>query len=396
MSDLRNPFAVRDDKLILIEDLTLAERGLKCRCYCPACGGEFMARMGKIKVHHFSHTKDACDEVIAYTTGLYRMLLQVLSEATCGFYVPALAVRYNLPRGVLLDMGSIGRFVSIIREVQEDFDDPFDDENYYDYGDDVTQKVISQGRHITFDSAVLAYNSKHHIEAIELSCKGKTMAVKVMPPDTVCKVGAVSPHKDMATLVLDFADDGERIQGANTASFREYLLSDKLYKYWVSNPRVADIYPALLERNKRDYEKHLAEQEERRIAEEKRKAEVLERHKQLEAEKKTKEELKRRQAEAEAQLLTAYFERKQRNNPSNDSVAEVFDAESLSEADKRYIIQYESVWEKFGQGDDSVRDCDGYRWFVCEFCGEIKPESGFWSYWKTTGKCYECRDRGLM
>jgi len=78
MDGLRNPFAVRDDNIILIEDLSAAERGLKCQCKCPACDGDFIARMSDVKAHHFAHSKDACDEVLAYTIGLYMLIQQVL------------------------------------------------------------------------------------------------------------------------------------------------------------------------------------------------------------------------------------------------------------------------------------------------------------------------------
>jgi competence CoiA-like predicted nuclease len=56
MTVLRNPFVIREGSVILIEDLSKDERGLKCRCKCPECGGEFIARMGDVKEHHFAHS----------------------------------------------------------------------------------------------------------------------------------------------------------------------------------------------------------------------------------------------------------------------------------------------------------------------------------------------------
>ena len=35
------------------------ERGLKCRCICPMCGSDLVAKQGKIQEHHFAHAKGA-------------------------------------------------------------------------------------------------------------------------------------------------------------------------------------------------------------------------------------------------------------------------------------------------------------------------------------------------
>jgi len=236
MSGLRNPFGMRNGKMILIEDLPANERGLSCGCQCPACGGDFIARMGNIKVHHFAHSKDACDEIIAYTAGLYKLIHQILSDGTA-FYVPSLIVSYQLPNNRILDEKSVAQFVKPVRENSKE----------------PNKKMVSKGRSISFDSVELSYDSKNHIQAIELSRSGKKMAVKVMPPDTICKYATVSPHNDMATLVLDFANDADKIQTAKSEDFRQYLLSEKLCKYWIFNPLQETIYPLLLEKNKNDY-----------------------------------------------------------------------------------------------------------------------------------------------
>lgn len=86
MDGLRNPFAVRNGNIILIEDISKSERGLKCQCKCPSCNGDFIARLGDVKIHHFAHSKEACDEVVAYTTGLYKLIHQVLKRGVL-FYV---------------------------------------------------------------------------------------------------------------------------------------------------------------------------------------------------------------------------------------------------------------------------------------------------------------------
>ena len=220
-TQLRNPFAMRDGKIILIEDLAEHERGLKCQCKCPECDGDFIARLGDIKVHHFAHSKDACDEVLAYTNGLYRLIHQILSSGS-PFYVPALAVAYSFPYGGALNEHNIDSYIKIVP-------DSYSAKNK-------RKKTISPGRFVTFDSAEIVCDDKNHMQAIELLYMNSRMAIKVMPPDTVCKTGAVTGHKDMATLVLDYTGDVEVIQASDSKAFQEYLLSGKLSKCWIQNP----------------------------------------------------------------------------------------------------------------------------------------------------------------
>ena len=154
MDGVRNPFAVRDGNIILIEDLSEHERGLQCRCQCPACDGEFIARMGDVKIHHFAHTKDACDEVLAYSTGLYRLIHQVLSGGS-PFYVPALVVSYSFPAVGILNAHNISSYVKIATDGHSD--------------KSKNKMTVSPGRYITFDCAEIILDSKGHMEAIELS-----------------------------------------------------------------------------------------------------------------------------------------------------------------------------------------------------------------------------------
>ena len=77
---LRNPFAMRDGRMLLISDLTGDERGLKCRAVCPECKGAFEAKMGEVKVHHFAHTKDACDETAAFIKSLLLFVKQMIED----------------------------------------------------------------------------------------------------------------------------------------------------------------------------------------------------------------------------------------------------------------------------------------------------------------------------
>lgn len=50
--NLKLIYALKDGEITSIEEV---ERGMKCRCVCPACGELLMARKGKKMMHHFAH-----------------------------------------------------------------------------------------------------------------------------------------------------------------------------------------------------------------------------------------------------------------------------------------------------------------------------------------------------
>jgi hypothetical protein len=381
----RNPFAVRNGKIILIKDLSDDERGLNCRCRCPACDGEFIARMGEVKARHFAHSKDACDEVLAYTSGLYKLIHQILNSGT-PFYVPALVVSYYLPNDRLIDEEYIKLNTRIIRE---------------DYNA-ARKEIISPGRYIIFEKAELYIDNKNHIQALELTYKESKMAVKVMPPDTVCKKGTASPHKDMATLAVDFTDDADIIQTSNSSVFQDYLLSERLDKHWIINPKVKQIYPHIISLNQEAYRKYTERQkqieEEQRLAElQRKKEEKLAAERFAEEQRIAEQELEERQRLAalqfaENQKLSAQRrEEIQRNAARQDKWAEIKQNKINNERASKLAallekhtdilaLGYEQIKDKFVQQTEQIRDSYGYRWVKCKYCGEIKRESEFTSY----------------
>lgn len=332
MEGLRNPFAIRNGSIILIEDLTKSERGLKCQCQCPACGGDFIARFGDVKVHHFAHSKDACDEVIAYTSGLYKLIHQILNSEV-SFYVPSLVVKYHFSYKYELNADNIADHIEIVPE-WEDFED---------------QKLtLFEGLDVVFDNVDFCYDSKGHIIALETTCRGRKMALKVMPPNTICKIGKVSPHNDIATLALDFSNDSDRIQGLNSEAFQEYLLSVNLPKLWISNPKVKKAYPIVIKKREIAYHKYLKKQE---LLKEKEAAERLLREERMKLDAQQR-------AEREKRIIQQQL--------FNDREA--------------YDLGYAQVKDCFNQQTTPIRDDYGYRWIECEICGEIKRDVDFPSY----------------
>jgi len=80
MLDLKNPFALRDGKMICIYDLTKHDSGIACNCTCALCHEPMIARMGDVNRHHFAHSSAGCSNEKAMRLSFYRMLQQNLNE----------------------------------------------------------------------------------------------------------------------------------------------------------------------------------------------------------------------------------------------------------------------------------------------------------------------------
>ncbi|MFK8165378.1 MAG: hypothetical protein AB8H12_23225 [Lewinella sp.] len=61
----------------LLVPIRRAQRGLKCKCTCPACGARLSAKRGKVKAHHFAHYRvEECAGAVE--TALHRFAKAVL------------------------------------------------------------------------------------------------------------------------------------------------------------------------------------------------------------------------------------------------------------------------------------------------------------------------------
>ena len=105
-TELRNPFGLRDNRIILIKDIPVNQNGLKCNCVCPACKEPFIAKMGNVLVHHFAHSGKGCDATRSYMTGLY-MLLQEFLETKNPLYIPPVIVGRKHKLHIFLKLGVI-------------------------------------------------------------------------------------------------------------------------------------------------------------------------------------------------------------------------------------------------------------------------------------------------
>ena len=116
-------YALRDNSLVHISEV---ESGLKCDCYCPACGSKLVARKGNIKVAHFAHhTKEECAH--GYETSLHIAAKNILVKHK-ELMLPALYLYFPL---------SFKNNVVISDEKKIQIDDIYLEKNLHDIIPDV-------------------------------------------------------------------------------------------------------------------------------------------------------------------------------------------------------------------------------------------------------------------
>ena len=178
--ELRNPFGLRNNQIVLIEDIPKSLNGLRCNCVCPACNEPFEARMGDVRRHHFAHSGQGCDEVNAYLTGLYMLLCEYL---TSGFplLLPPVIVAFTLSAHSYYTMVNVSDYIKLLSTSR-----------------DKEHEIMLYGNtKVCFDAAQIVNDSNGKPKAILAESHGKQLAVRITPPDTVCKYGAVSKYQDL-------------------------------------------------------------------------------------------------------------------------------------------------------------------------------------------------------
>lgn len=330
---LKNPFGVRDGKVLVISDLSPGERGLQCGCVCPHCKGALLARMGEKKIHHFSHTKDACDETAAFLAGLFQLFLQIIHE-TGSFYAPALVVAYHLPSTGMTE-ANVQNYVRIIPGHQK--------------GALANTITVAQGKEFSVENVSLARNTKEQPEALLISAKGRRLAIRILPPAS-CKVVIPKPYHDLSTLLFKAGDMNFHTLGID--KIRQELLNTARWS-WLSNRKVEQVYDSI-------YSKYRKKQE------------------------------RMQKADALWQLVAGQGGLKQSPPP----LAPTPFVDSGLGREEQEQAGYLEVKDQFTGQDRVIRDSYGTRWIKCELCSQIKPDHEFSCYGgigrATIGTCTLC------
>ena len=85
-------YAISNGKLVSVEDVPA---GLKCDCFCPACGEQLVAKKGQKMTHHFAH-KAGTNCAFGYQTSLHLLAKDILANAR-RMVIPELYLRPDKP-----------------------------------------------------------------------------------------------------------------------------------------------------------------------------------------------------------------------------------------------------------------------------------------------------------
>lgn len=245
--ELRNPFGLRNNEIVLIEDILQSERGLKCNCICPACKEPFEARMGEVRRHHFAHSGQGCDEVNAYMMGLYMLLNEYISNGKT-LRLPPVIIDYN----------------KRLRITEENVE-----QNTW-----LLSKPVDTNRGIElYKEKDQSFQSSHIKEsngkplAIIAKIDGRALAIRITPPSTVCSVGEVKKYKDYPTIEMNFSDLGDTIQQSKKSEFYNCLSEGRAVLRWIYNPVIKKAYSRIIEESKVSHLIELLEENKRRYHE---------------------------------------------------------------------------------------------------------------------------------
>ena len=98
--DIKLAYGIRAEHVVHISEIMLAEKGEKCNCKCPVCGGSLVAKLGDKRQRHFAHKASCnCDIVYAQQTGLHLLAKEIIRENS-QILVPGLTIsRYEIVSG---------------------------------------------------------------------------------------------------------------------------------------------------------------------------------------------------------------------------------------------------------------------------------------------------------
>ena len=235
--ELRNPFGLQNGQIIMIEDIDKAHNGLRCNCVCPACKEPFLARMGDKNQHHFAHSGKGCDEINAYMTGLYMLLADYLTSNK--LYLPPVIVGFELSAYAFWTQENVSEHSWLISES----------------GDPDREIMLYKNSKMYFDKVKIKKNKEDVPQAILAKKRDRILAIRITPPDTVCKVGEAKKYKDVPTLEIDLSDAEEIISGGKKDEIFDYINNNYSIFQWLYNPIIANAYPQIIKRSKAYYDK---------------------------------------------------------------------------------------------------------------------------------------------
>lgn len=231
-------------EVVAIVDLSDNERGLKCGCVCPICHTDFIARMGEIRTEHFAHRgRKRCDIEKANMTGLYRLVLESLSDHLLP--LPTVGLRYNLTQDdePITDLNAEKRI-----EVVSPFSSSIEGE-----------PILPKPKRWKFESLEISFSANGYPDAIITTAKETKIALCIIPPPTVCKTIKATAYKDYPTVILNLSNMDYK-QLSRQFIFKKVMTNPSFF-FWIYYPIASSRYQEIYKQSKEKCEKIQAERQ---------------------------------------------------------------------------------------------------------------------------------------
>lgn len=318
---------MRNGKIVLIRDITTAERGVKCNCICPLCHAHFIAKLGDVRQPHFAHDGKPCDFQVAVMTAVYQLMFDALQENP-NFTYPAHYGEYmGFPLDHKASLQDIKR--SCVFYAQK-------------YGED-SECIIPSGT-VQVDEVQIHKNGKGVPDALILTkAPAHKLALILLPPESLCKIPVPTPFQQLPTVAVFIPDDLYMIR---SEEIKSVLCKSADRKQWVSNIKIEKWLQVKLKLQNEAHGKRLQEIEEERA--------------KWIAELKAEQERLRKEAEEKAQKQILLEER-------------------AREADIRYrnhMCEFPIFLKnkyRYQLPDKPITDKYGNDWYYCMLCNQWFP-----------------------
>lgn len=216
MHDVKINYALKDNKVVSILDISPENRGLKCNCICPICHEKLSAKLGSKNQHHFSHVSNStCDPANVTQTALHILAKELIEE-------------YKLMTfpSLLINFSDTNTYKNLSPEnkiyFKNKLKEPF---------------IISKEKSIKFDSVVLENKISSIIPDIVGTINNKCCLIEIAvshfvdqeKKDKVKKLNFPMIEIDLSAYVLFPLNKNE---------LKKKIISDIDCKKWIFNPKI--------------------------------------------------------------------------------------------------------------------------------------------------------------
>ena len=185
---VKNIYGKKKDtgETLSITDLSDSENGLKCNCKCTYCGADFIARnLGKKNAPHFAHSGEGCDIEKANMNGLFMLIRDYLMS---GGEICYPAAEWKCDDPVYFP------YPFIVPITEQDFDKR------------VRLKIDTfNPKKCNFLSVEIVQSQNEYPVAMLCKKGDYTLALRIVPPATICKTATRTAYEGFPTLLLDLS-----------------------------------------------------------------------------------------------------------------------------------------------------------------------------------------------